>query len=86
MQWSAHSELILNHVVNDVLILLDCCCAAGMSGTATGGTKEVIAACGSDTWTPGNQDDSFTKGLTEVLRAMEIGPPFSVVHLDDHLL
>lgn len=67
LRWSAH-QASLEELSCDVLILLDCCTAGGASGVANKGLKEVIAACGFETWPPGVGEHSFPKSLTDELR------------------
>lgn len=69
-----------------MLILLDCCSAGGTGGNATKGTKEVIAACGFETWAPGVGDHSFTKSLIDELKYLSTGPSFSVSSLHSRVL
>ena len=85
VKWYAH-QVTLEEVKSDVLILLDCCSAGGTGGDASKGTKEVIAACGFETWAPGVGDHSFTKSLIEELKYMSTGPSFSVSSLHSRIL
>ncbi|KAL8790508.1 MAG: hypothetical protein Q9195_006339 [Heterodermia aff. obscurata] len=85
VKWYAH-QVTLEEVKSDVLILLDCCSAGGTGGDATKGTKEVIAACGFETWAPGVGDHSFTKSIIDELKYLSTGPSFSVSSLHSRVL
>ena len=67
VKWFAH-QVSLEELDCDVLILLDCCTAGGVTGDAPRGLKEIIAACGFETWAPGVGEHSFTKSLIDELR------------------
>ena len=77
---------MLEEVKSDVLILLDCCSAGATNGDAKHGTKEVIAACGFETWTPGVGQHSFTKCLIDELKYLSTGPAFSASSLHSRIL
>ena len=77
---------MLETLKSDLLLLLDCCTAGGTGGDATNGVKEIIAACGFETWTPGVGPHSFTSALIEELRRLSTGPPFSVASLHSRVL
>ena len=85
LKWYAH-QVSLEDTKSDVLILLDCCHAGGSSGDAAKGTKEVIAACGFETWAPGVGDHSFTKSLIEELKYLSTGSSFSASSLHHRIL
>ena len=72
---------------SDILLLLDCC-AAGSSGASTYGSsvREVIAACGFETWAPGVGRHSFTAGLIKELQYLAIESPFSAAELHTMVL
>ena len=78
--------MTLEETKSDVLILLDCCHAGGSSGDANKGTKEVIAACGFESWAPGVGDHSFTKSLIEEFEYLSTGPAFSASILHSRVL
>jgi hypothetical protein len=63
------------------LILLDCCASGGSGGNAEVGNKELIAACGFETFCPAPGEHSFTEQLIQELEALSRGPPFTTVHL-----
>jgi hypothetical protein len=71
---------------HDILFLIDSCTAAGASSGSQLGIKEVIAACGFETWAPGNRAHSFTTALIEILQSLQRGHPFSVAHLHHRIL
>lgn len=85
VKWYAH-QVTLEETKSDTLILLDCCSAGGSGGDATRGVKEVIAACGFETWTPGVGQHSFTKSLIDELKYLSSGPSFSASGLHSRLL
>lgn len=85
VKWYAH-QVSLEEAASDVLILLDCCHAGACSGEANTGVKEVIAACGFDTWAPGVGDHSFTKSLIEELKSHSAGLAFSAAYLHSKIL
>ena len=69
-----------------VLIILDCCFAANAArDTSFGTAKELLAACGGESETPGVCDLSFTSVLVEVLQ--DLGrTPFTVAMLYSRLV
>lgn len=69
-----------------VLIILDCCFAANAArDTSFGTAKELLAACGGESETPGVCDLSFTSVLVEVLQ--DLGrTPFTVAKLYSRLV
>ena len=77
---------MLESLKSDVLLLLDCCTAGGTGGDATNGVKEIIAACGFETWTPGVGSHSFTSALIEELKRLSTGPTFSIAALHSRIL
>ena len=85
VKWYAHGAMLEN-LKSDVLILLDCCTAGGTGGDATNGVKEIIAACGFETWTPGVGSHSFTSALIEELKRLSTGPAFSIAALHSRVL
>ena len=85
VKWYAHGAMLEN-LKSDVLLLLDCCTAGGTSGDATNGVKEIIAACGFETWTPGVGPHSFTGALIEELKRLSTGRPFSIASLHSRIL
>ncbi|MCJ1391946.1 hypothetical protein MMC18_004813 [Xylographa bjoerkii] len=85
VKWYAHGAMLEN-LKSDVLILLDCCTAGGSGGDATNGVKEIIAACGFETWTPGVGSHSFTSALIEELKRLSTGPAFSIAALHSRIL
>ena len=85
VKWYAHGAMLEN-LKSDVLMLLDCCTAGGNGGDATNGVKEIIAACGFETWTPGVGPHSFTSALIEELKRLASGPPFSIAALHSRIL
>ncbi|MCJ1400572.1 hypothetical protein MMC11_003778 [Xylographa trunciseda] len=85
VKWYAHGAMLEN-LKSDVLILLDCCTAGGTGGDATHGVKEIIAACGFETWTPGVGSHSFTSALIEELKRLSTGPAFSIAALHSRIL
>ena len=77
---------MLEHAESDVLILLDCCAAASsISGTGSG-VKEVIAACGFETWAPGVGEHSFTRSLIDELQWWSHSNTLSVAMLHNKVL
>ena len=72
---------------SDILLLLDCC-AAGSSSASTFGSsvREVIAACGFETWAPGVGRHSFTASLIKELQYLAIESPFSAAELHTMIL
>ena len=85
VKWYAH-QVTLEEVKSDVLIILDCCSAGGSGGDTAKGTKEVIAACGFETWAPGVGQHSFTKSLIDELKYLSTGPSFSASSLHSRVL
>ncbi|MCJ1354031.1 MAG: hypothetical protein MMC33_004018 [Icmadophila ericetorum] len=85
VKWYAHGAMLEN-LKSDVLILLDCYTAGGTGGHATNGVKEIIAACGFETWTPGVGSHSFTSALIEELKRLSTGPAFTVAALHSRIL
>ena len=81
VQWHA-LQVNLEQAESDVLILLDCCAAGSAMSDCTGpGTKEMLVACGFETWTPGVGVDSFTSSLIEELSSLRSRGPFTVAVL-----
>ena len=69
-----------------VLIILDCCFAANAArDTSFGTAKELLAACGGESETPGVCDLSFTSVLVEVLQYLGRAP-FTVAMLYSRLV
>ena len=85
VKWYAHGAMLEN-LKSDLLLLLDCCTAGGTSGDATNGVKEIIAACGFETWTPGVGAHSFTSALIEELKRLSTGRAFSTAGLHSRIL
>jgi hypothetical protein len=85
VRWYAHLAGDLGDTVSDVLILLDCCSSGGSRGHATTGNKELIAACGFETFCPAPGKHSFTDSLIEELWDLSNGPAFSAAHLHDRI-
>lgn len=85
VKWLAHVAM-LESLKSDLLLLLDCCTAGGTSGDATNGVKEIIAACGFKTWTPGVGPHSFTSALIEELKRLSTGRAFSIAGLHSRIL
>ena len=78
MQWHA-LQVNLEQAESDVLLLLDCCAAGSAMSDCTGpGTKEMLVACGFETWTPGVGRHSFTTSLIEELKTLRHRGPFTV--------
>ena len=69
-----------------VLIILDCCFAANAArDTSFGKAKELLAACGGESETPGVCDLSFTSALVEELQYSS-RTPFTVAMLFSRLV
>ena len=69
-----------------VLIILDCCFAANAArDTSFGKAKEILAACGGESETPGVCDLSFTSALVEELQYLS-HTPFTVAKLFSRLV
>jgi hypothetical protein len=55
VSWFAH-QVSFENLDCDVLMLFDCCTSGGVTGNAKNGLKEIISACGFETWAPGVRD------------------------------
>ena len=87
LQWFA-IQTIFEQAKSDVLLLLDCCTAAG-SAPADGhctSVTETIAACGFETWAPQPGRHSFTNTLIAVLEEWQDRPGFTAAMLHCEVL
>ena len=79
LEWNRVQERVLFPATPDVAIILDSCYAGGaIRGPSHGGRKEILAACGRDTPTPGGVDDgtSFAAYLMRVF--LKISNAFTI--------
>ncbi|KAH6607553.1 hypothetical protein Trco_003866 [Trichoderma cornu-damae] len=87
VRWFAHEALFMT-AKHDTLFLFDCCASgsAGLGEMTTTGIKETIAACGFETWAPGDSSHSFTTALINALGTMARERPFTAAILHQRIL